>query len=222
MLCEDEILYLRLELGFPDAKGIEHPRNDDRIKTISFLKIRLQAALEHVLHLRRRPRQIHDDPAILLQGNARRRPGMVHEDMRPRRDHGLPKIVLRHSALHPGKMSPDMLGTGLIQRKLPAKYLSRYLLRDIPAGRPQTARGNHEIRPGKGMLQCLTHPRPVVSHRRLIDDIKAQRIEPFRHIGGIRVDDLAEQQLAARSHEFYDHLSALSLLPAAMRSPTIS
>ena len=76
---------------------------------------------------------------------------------------------------------------------------------DVILGRSQPPGGEHDVRPLEGRLQGRRHPAEVVAHRGLVEQIQAEGGQLAGDVGGVRVDNLAQEKLRADTHNLRTH-----------------
>ena len=206
LLRQDQVVDFRFQHGLADAVSMQNPRIDNRRNAVFFHQVGREAPLEHVLHFRRRPRQIDEQLAVPLHRDARRGARVIDEDMRTLRNHRLPQIVFRHLTPDTSEMLFEPRHASLVLCHFPAHDLRRDFLRDIAPSRPQAPGGDHEVGAGQSVDEDFLHTDTVVAHRRLKADVDSHPVQLPRHIRGVRVDDLPEEQLTPRRHKLRNHI----------------
>ena len=161
--------------------------------------------LVHPAHFRRRPRQVDEELAALMDSYARRSAGSVGKDIGSGGNHGLTLLIFRQlpagmMLLHPLAYAFDDVGV-IFQRRIHDFGADDF--RHIALRRPETTRRDDDIGPRQGRAEYLFHPLGIIADRRVVYDGIAEPIEFFRQIPRILVDDFSEQQLRARRNEFY-------------------
>jgi hypothetical protein len=76
---------------------------------------------------------------------------------------------------------------------------------DVVLGRPQPPGRKHDVGPPEGRLQGRCHPAEVVAHRGLLEQIQAEGGQLAGNVGGVRVDNLAQEKLRADTHDLRTH-----------------
>ena len=148
------------------------------------------------------------------RSQAGRRPARIGEHLRPLRVVGLTEIALRHRPAPPRPPFPQPIGVVLAEDHLAPGDLAHRLPGDVVLGGANAAGHHHCV----GTADCdpdrIGDAGEIVADRLLVVGVDAPLGEGRPHGGGVRVDDLAEQELGPHRDDLDDHSASITrLLP---------
>ena len=86
--------------------------------------------------------------------------------------------------------------------------------RQVVLGRPEPAGHQHDVGSVERHAEHLDDPGDVVADRLMMQDVHADRGEPFGDPPGVRVGDLTEQQLGPDADDLCPHVPADGVAPS--------
>jgi hypothetical protein len=173
--------------------------------TFSIRELREDGPLHHLPHLRGDTRDRVHPAAVGLHHQARRRAPVGKDVARPLRHVGLDEVRLRHLPSQPQELLAEEVLDLLPSLQAESQRRGQPLAGDVVAGGSQAARGDHHVGPGERQAEGLGDALLVVPNGPVMEHVHADLGQPLGDPLGVRVGDLAEQDLGADADDLRVH-----------------
>ena len=197
-------VHLHPELGFhgglPDAEELQGVGGDDPLG--QGLEVGHGPVAEHGAALAGGAGEHDDVDPLGLEGAAGGGAPVVGQHGAALGEHGLLEVVLRHGAAGAGEVAGDAVGGPLVKDQLFPKSLGQHVFGQVVAGGAQAAGGDDDVGPLFGDGHGLLGPLGVVPHHGVVVDVQPQLAQTLGQHLGVRVGDVAQQQLGAHGQDF--------------------
>ena len=203
----DELVEGLLDARLADAEELERAGAEGR----ALAEGRFDLDLPHPRHLARDTGHRDDPRRAAPDVPAGRRAERVRQGPRGWDEPGLLAVALGHRRAASGEPRSELgLERRIDRRRLLERPGDRFA-GEVVLGRPEPAGADDEVAPLDRPADGRRRPAEVVPDGGHVEEIDAQARQPPGQVGGIRVHDLAQQQLGANGEQLSAHLGHLLL-----------